>query len=113
MTVYVINDRDSMWDSKDFSFRLLVQTGCRPHMASYLVTAVHIPRENPCGDGCSGAVQGECLLPGGREGCSWWEIRHARGLHCYKQTENIKQLRVACSECIFIVYCECSDNILD
>jgi hypothetical protein len=29
------------------------------------------------------------------------------------QTENTKQLPVACSECTFTVYCRCSDNILD
>jgi spore coat polysaccharide biosynthesis protein SpsF (cytidylyltransferase family) len=33
--------------------------------------------------------------------------------HNYTQTENIKQLRVACSECSFTVFCGCSDNILD
>jgi hypothetical protein len=30
---------------------------------------VHRPQKNLSGDGCSGAVQGECLLPGGLEQC--------------------------------------------
>jgi hypothetical protein len=33
--------------------------------------------------------------------------------HYYTQTENMKQLRVACSECISTVFCGCFDNILD
>jgi hypothetical protein len=48
-------------------------------------------------------------------------IRWTRGLllvggtthHSYTQTENIKQLRVACSECTCTVFCGCCDNILD
>jgi hypothetical protein len=33
--------------------------------------------------------------------------------HCYTQTENIMQLRVTCSECIFTVFCGCNNNIID
>jgi hypothetical protein len=33
--------------------------------------------------------------------------------HYYTQTENIKQLRAACSECTCSVFCGCCDNILD
>jgi hypothetical protein len=56
---------------------------------------------------------GECVLVGGLKGCYWsktvWRIRE---LHCYIQTENIYQLRVACSECTCTVYCGCCDNVL-
>jgi hypothetical protein len=34
-------------------------------------------------------------------------------LHYYTLTENIKQLRVACSECTCTVYCKCCDDIID
>jgi hypothetical protein len=50
---------------------------------------------------CSDAVQGECILPGGLEGDCWWEVW--RAIDTTTQTENIKQLRVACSECAFSV----------
>jgi hypothetical protein len=59
------------------------------------------PKENPFGgDGCSGAVQGDCLLPSGPDGCYWWEVLTRQRLTT-TQTENIKQLIVACSE-----YCQ-------
>jgi hypothetical protein len=45
--------------------------------------------------------------------CYWWKtVWRTRALHYYILTENIKQLRVACSEFAFIVYCGCCDNIL-
>jgi hypothetical protein len=67
----------------------------------FQIDTVHSWREKPCWGGC--------LLPGGLEGCYWWEVWHARVLRYYTQTENIEQLRVACSECT----CGCCDNILD
>jgi hypothetical protein len=76
-------------------------------------STVRISRESPCGGGGSGAVRGESLLVGGLKGCYWWKtVWRIRELHCYIQTENIKQLRVACSECTFTVYCACCDNVL-
>jgi hypothetical protein len=72
-----------------------------------------VTRKSLWEDGCSGAVQGECLLPGEIEGCCWQVLRHARDLHYYTQTDNIKQLRAACSKCTFTVFCGCCDNILD
>jgi hypothetical protein len=45
-------------------------------------------------------VRGESVLVGGLQGCYWWKtVWRTRELHYYIQTENIKQLRVACSEC--------------
>jgi hypothetical protein len=58
-------------------------------------------------------VQRECLLSGGLQSWYWWEIWRIRELYYYKQTENIKQLRVACSKCTCTVYCGCCDTILD
>jgi hypothetical protein len=67
----------------------------------------------PAGGAGSGAFRGESLLAGGLKGCYWWKTEwRTRELHCYIQTENIKQLRVACSECTFTVYCGCCDNVL-
>jgi hypothetical protein len=63
-------------------------------------------------DGSSGAVQGECLLLGGIEGCSWCEVWHVRETRYYTQTVNLKQLSVACSECTFSVFCRCFNSIL-
>jgi hypothetical protein len=39
-------------------------------------------------------------------------VWRTRELHSYIQTENTKQLRVACSECTCTVYCGCCDNVL-
>jgi hypothetical protein len=53
------------------------------------------------------------LLVGGLKGCYWWKtVWSTRVLHCYIQTENIEQWRVACSECTFTVYGGCCDNVL-
>jgi hypothetical protein len=61
----------------------------------------------------SGAVRGESVLVGVLKGCYWWKtVWRTRELHCYIQTENIKQWRVACSECTCTVYCGCCDNVL-
>jgi hypothetical protein len=61
----------------------------------------------------SGAVRGESVLVCGLKGCYWWKtVWRTRELHCYIQTENIYQLRVACSECTCTVYCGCCGNVL-
>jgi hypothetical protein len=63
--------------------------------------------------GGSGVVQEESFLVGGLKGCYWWKtVWRTRELHYHIQTENIKQLRVACNECAFTVYCGCYDNVL-
>jgi hypothetical protein len=76
---------------------------------------VHRPRETPCGlEGwLLWCCTGECSLPGGLEGCLWWEALCSRELDCYTQAKNMEQLRDGCSECIFTVYCGCCDNILE
>jgi hypothetical protein len=61
-------------------------------------------------NGCSGAMQGECLLSGRLEGCYCWEVWHARDTTTH--TENIKQLRSACSERTFVVFCWYRNDIL-
>jgi hypothetical protein len=79
------------------------------------VPCLHCPqttKKNPADYGGFDAVIGECLISCGLESCYWWEVRHARGLQHHTQFGNIKQLRVACSERNFTVYCGCSDNIL-
>jgi hypothetical protein len=40
------------------------------------------------------------------------KMTHQR-LHFYTQSENIKQLRVACSECTCTVFCGCCGDNLD
>jgi hypothetical protein len=52
------------------------------------------------------------LLPGKLEGCYRWKYDTPE-TYTTTLTENIKQLRVACSECTCTLYCGCSDNILD
>jgi hypothetical protein len=62
----------------------------------------HFKRKSLRGGVGSGAVRGESLLVGGLKGCYWSKtVWRTRELHYYVQTENIKQLRVACSERTF------------
>jgi hypothetical protein len=73
----------------------------------------HFRRKSLWGGVGSGAVRGESVLVGGLKGCYWSKtVWRTRELHNYIQTENIKQLRVACSECTSTVYCGCCDNVL-
>jgi hypothetical protein len=55
----------------------------------------------------SGAVRGECLLPGGLQGCCWCAVWCARGLHYYTDWKH-QELK-----CICTVFCGCCDNTLD
>jgi hypothetical protein len=84
--------------------------------ATLRLWTVRISWESPCGGGGGSALVwygGECVLVGRLKGCYWWKtVWRTRELHCYIQTENIKQLRVACSECTCTVYCGCYDNVL-
>jgi hypothetical protein len=78
----------------------------------YVQYSPHFRRKSLRGGG-SGAVRGDSLLVVGLKGCYWWKtVWRTRELHCYIQTENIKQLRVACSECTCTVYCGCCGNVL-
>jgi hypothetical protein len=71
-------------------------------------------RKSVLEDGCCGAVQGEYLLPAGLESCYWCEVGNTTPeTYTSTQIENIKQLRVACSECNFTVFCVGCDNIID
>jgi hypothetical protein len=76
---------------------------------------VRISRESPCGvEAAMVRFEGKVYWWVGLKGCYWWKtVWHTSELHYYIQTENIKQLRVACSECTFTVFCGCCDNILD
>jgi hypothetical protein len=75
---------------------------------TYIQSAFH--EKVPAVSGGSGAVRGESVLVGGLKGCYWSKtVWRTRELHYYIQTENIKQLRVACSECTFTVCCGCCD----
>jgi hypothetical protein len=58
-------------------------------------------------DGYYGVGQEKYLAPGGLEDCYWCDVRHTTELHYCTQAENIKQLRVVCSECICAVFCGC------
>jgi hypothetical protein len=76
-------------------------------------TSPHFMRKSLRGGVGSGAVRGECVLVGGLKGCYWWKtLWRIRELHYYIQTENIKQLRVACSEFTFTVCCVWYGNVL-
>jgi hypothetical protein len=73
----------------------------------------HFTRKSLRGVVGSGAVRGESVLAGGLKGCYWWKsVWRTKELHYYIQTENIKQLRAACSECTFTVSGACCDIIL-
>jgi hypothetical protein len=73
----------------------------------------HFTRKSLRGGVGSGVVRGECVLVGWLKGYYWWKtVWRIRELHCYIQTENIKQLRVACSEFTFTVYCVWYGNVL-
>jgi hypothetical protein len=96
--------------------RLLPRGAEQPVPAAKTLTCTYSPhfrRKSLWVSVGSGAVRGESVLVGGLKGCYWsntvWRIRE---LHCYIQTENIKQLRVACSECTCTVNCGCCDNVL-
>jgi hypothetical protein len=73
------------------------------------VTVQYSPpaKRKPIWDDESGAVQRECLLSGGLEGYCWWKISPTRLLYRYTKAENVRRLRVACSECMFTVFWEC------
>jgi hypothetical protein len=76
-----------------------------------LRSTVHQPRENPCGKG--GAVMVRYM------GNVYYQVEWRAVIgskydeNYYTQTENVKQVRVACSECTCTVFCGCCDNILD
>jgi hypothetical protein len=79
----------------------------------YIQSAFHEKVPAPRSLWCGSVGGGGSLLLGGLKGCYWWEtVWRTRELHYYIQTENIRQLRVACSECTFTVYCGCCDNVL-
>jgi hypothetical protein len=42
----------------------------------------------PAGGSSSGAVQGECVLPDGLEGCYWWQVWHTTTTHRLKTSSS-------------------------